>query len=406
VQRRAFEKHDPMKCYFFLLFFTVCVVGVSAQGVKIGTGSGDPDPAAMLEIESASAGFLPPRMNTQQRDAIAQPVPVGLCVYNTDEDCINYFNGVKWLKICGCSNPDTPTASASSAVGIVQFTANWLAASGAEEYRLDVSVSSDFTTFLPGYENRDVGVSLSHVITGLNANTTYYYRVRAINSCGTTPDSQIISTSTASPFSDVFAYWKLDGNANDELGGYHGTPFNISFSSGNGKIGSGAGMNGTSSYVNLGDYMNGMTSFSVSLWVRFAALTGNFQAVYIYRGTNDPWTGFYASNANKVYTGINASQLIGAATLSTNQWYHVVMTYDGVTLRSYLNGGLDASTTLNGAAVSFSGSPAIAAIGRKGNGAQDYVNGAMDEVGFWTRGLTADEVSYLYNGGAGRTYPD
>jgi hypothetical protein len=35
-----------------------------------------------------------------------------------------------------------------------------------------------------------------------------------------------------------------------------------------------------------------------------------------------------------------------------------------------------------------------------------YTNGSIDEVGFWKRVLTADERTWLYNSGAGRTYSE
>ena len=37
------------------------------------------------------------------------------------------------------------------------FTANWTSVGGATGYRLDVSTSSTFVTYVPGYQNLDVG---------------------------------------------------------------------------------------------------------------------------------------------------------------------------------------------------------------------------------------------------------
>ena len=50
------------------------------------------DPSAALEIDSSTKGFLPPRMTTAQRDAIPNPA-VGLIIYNTSTQKINYFHG-------------------------------------------------------------------------------------------------------------------------------------------------------------------------------------------------------------------------------------------------------------------------------------------------------------------------
>jgi surface protein len=73
---------------------------------------------------------------------------------------------------------NAPVATAATGVGQTSFTANWNAYSGATYYLLDVSESSDFSTFV--YEDQQVNApSTSYVVIGLNSNTTYYYRVRA-----------------------------------------------------------------------------------------------------------------------------------------------------------------------------------------------------------------------------------
>ena len=49
---------------------------------------------------------------------------------------------------------------------------------------------------MPGYENRDVGNVTNQNVTGLTANTFYYYRVRAYNGNGTSPNSNVIKVKT------------------------------------------------------------------------------------------------------------------------------------------------------------------------------------------------------------------
>lgn len=74
-------------------------------------------------------------------------------------------------------SPGTPTASGISSD---RFMANWTASSTPDvEYLLDVATNSTFTTFLPGYEQKNVGNNLSSLIPGLTPNTPYYVRVRA-----------------------------------------------------------------------------------------------------------------------------------------------------------------------------------------------------------------------------------
>jgi hypothetical protein len=92
--------------------------------------------------------------------------------------------------------PAAPVALKATNVTANSLTANWSSVSGATGYRLDVSASSSFVNYVPGYQNLDVGNVTSRNVTGLAANTFYYYRVRAYNGNGTSPNSNVIKTKT------------------------------------------------------------------------------------------------------------------------------------------------------------------------------------------------------------------
>jgi hypothetical protein len=94
------------------------------------------------------------------------------------------------------ATPAAPRAAAAGNVTANSFTANWGSVVGATGYRLDVSTSSTFVTYVPGYQNLDVGNTTSRNVTGLKRNTTYYYRVRAYNGNGTSPNSNVIKVKT------------------------------------------------------------------------------------------------------------------------------------------------------------------------------------------------------------------
>jgi hypothetical protein len=51
--------------------------------------------SAVLQADSTTKGFLPPRMTTTQRNAIATPA-TGLSIYNTTTNSVNYYNGTAW----------------------------------------------------------------------------------------------------------------------------------------------------------------------------------------------------------------------------------------------------------------------------------------------------------------------
>jgi hypothetical protein len=76
------------------------------------------------------------------------------------------------------------------------LTANWTTVNGATGYRFDLATNSSFTNYVPGYQDLDVGNTTSRNVTGLAANTFYYYRVRAYNGNGTSPNSNVITAKT------------------------------------------------------------------------------------------------------------------------------------------------------------------------------------------------------------------
>jgi hypothetical protein len=64
---------------------------------------------------------------------------------------------------------------------------------------VDVSTSYSFSTYVAGYQHRDVGNVTSRSVNGLNASTRYYYRVRAYNGAGTSDNSNIKNVTTLRP---------------------------------------------------------------------------------------------------------------------------------------------------------------------------------------------------------------
>ena len=105
---------------------------------------------------------------------------------------------------------------ASTAPTRSTFVATWSNVAGAVGYRLDVSKSSSFSSYLPGYENLDVGNTIGTTVTGLSPGTTYYYRVRAFAGekvAVAASQTTVVTTVAASgliihPTFDRFHYWQ------------------------------------------------------------------------------------------------------------------------------------------------------------------------------------------------------
>jgi hypothetical protein len=89
-----------------------------------------------------------------------------------------------------------PTALNETNVTFSSFTANWSSVGGAAGYRLDVSTSKFFTTYVLGYQNLDVGNTTHYNLAELNANTHHYYRLRAYNGNCISPSSNVIDAKT------------------------------------------------------------------------------------------------------------------------------------------------------------------------------------------------------------------
>jgi hypothetical protein len=77
---------------------------------NVGIGTLSPNADAALDIVSTKGALIPPRMTTVQRNALT-PV-AGMLVYNTDEMCLEEYNGTLW----GCLDNELANAPAYGAL--------------------------------------------------------------------------------------------------------------------------------------------------------------------------------------------------------------------------------------------------------------------------------------------------
>ncbi|HAL93058.1 MAG TPA: hypothetical protein DCM68_08565, partial [Verrucomicrobia bacterium] len=89
--------------------------------------------------------------------------------------------------------PSAPVPYYQIDVGLTSFTAGWEGAadSWALGYRVDVATDAAFTQILPSYNNVDAGPMTTLAVSGLTQGRLYYYRVRAYNYSGTSPNSSV-----------------------------------------------------------------------------------------------------------------------------------------------------------------------------------------------------------------------
>ena len=113
--------------------------------------------------------------------------------YNTGGDSQN-SNTITFTTLP--NPPATPTVNVASNIVQTSFTARWNSSNSATGYRIDIATNSGFTTYLSGYNDKDVSNVQTVNVTGLSAKTSYYYRVRAYNTGGTSNSSSSVTAIT------------------------------------------------------------------------------------------------------------------------------------------------------------------------------------------------------------------
>ena len=80
--------------------------------IKIGENPQNLDPSSVLELESNTRVLVITRMNTTQME---NTTPLqGAMVYNTDTQCVHFYDGAQWIN--PCDRPDEQTFSADAIV--------------------------------------------------------------------------------------------------------------------------------------------------------------------------------------------------------------------------------------------------------------------------------------------------
>ena len=95
----------PPKTSYFILSF-ILILNVIIGQIKIGDNPQNLDPSSLLELESSTRTLVISRLTNSQIQLIT-PLS-GALVYNTDENCVFFFDGANWINLCQ-SQPDQPT---------------------------------------------------------------------------------------------------------------------------------------------------------------------------------------------------------------------------------------------------------------------------------------------------------
>ena len=258
--------------------------------------------------------------------------------------------------------------------------------------------------------------------TGTNTNSTWggvVDQVRIFNKALTSSEVTTLynenknTTSTLQVLGDTsgIATYKLDGNSSDLSGNYNGTDTNIIYAYGGteanieyrfGRFGQAAVFNGSSSKIVLPTSTFSPSTFTLSAWCNVTSDTAENTILELFDNQTYPnhttivfaagSSGYSSRFLFRNYT-TNQYNYNPSGTVQKNVWKHYAMTYDGSTVKSYIDGSLvdSGSLTLSNTVGTITSIQLGLSSGTR------YLNGAIDQVRIFSSALTSTQVTKLYN---------
>jgi len=220
---------------------------------------------------------------------------------------------------------------------------------------------------------------------------------------------------------NLISYWKMDessGNALDAHASHDLIDTNT--------VGSATGIIGNArdhelsyfEYFGIVDHSDfSLTGdMSISCWIKPESTPGSSANTIVSKST-DPVCGNMDdeySLAMTVYGGGSLSwtfsdgmgapgQVFWSSVLSTATWYNVVCWHDAAAMEVGItvNDGTPVTEMWSMGGVDGTNNFLIGSV----HGGGSYFDGLIDEVGIWDKVLSSDEITELFNSGAGLTYP-
>ena len=314
--------------------------------------------------------------------------------------------------------PIAMTAAATSITDVTaqlngSVNANYLSSVVSFEYGTTTSYGSSLTaTQSPVTGNAVTNINVK--ITGLTLETTYHFRVKAVNSLGTVYSNDMSFTTSNITTNGLIAYYPFSGNANDSsINALNGTVYGASSVSDRfGNSNSAFSFNGSTNYINVANasVLNLTSGISISLWIKpvnyvgagyeglimkpFTSHTAPYYQYILGIAGNygiNPYNFAFNLNVNGVNTGINS----GSNSWTAGNWYHVVGTYDGQVLNIYVNAILKNSLAAAGSVTAYNTDLFFAKQGNVSN----YTPGTLDDIRIYNRALNSTEIQNLFHEG-------
>lgn len=208
----------------------------------------------------------------------------------------------------------------------------------------------------------------------------------------------------------LVAYWSMNSTLDDGVADSDGVLMGGSgvptFAPG--KIGQALQLNGVNEFVEINptnesrfdgiDDEGTQTGLSVTAWFRVNAFDKDWQAL-IAKGEENRWR-IHRRGAESVLTGNggNADVAQGPTAVNDGEWHQVTLvSTPDVGVKLFVDGAVEGES---GAPILQNNDMPLM-IGENPDARNRTWNGWIDEVAFWGRALSDDEVAQLWNGGAG-----
>lgn len=211
----------------------------------------------------------------------------------------------------------------------------------------------------------------------------------------------------------LVSYRKMDGNSNDSTANWNnGTDTDMSYDNAYGIINQWASANGTSSCIQLPADWTWLNitwgdARSVSFWLKTSDTGGYIIGLTDGLGGDGRWIwlNVWPWSSSGCFAFYDGNWTPTSVSANDNVYHHRVFTKNGSSLVLYKDWA-SVFTSSNGWSTTSSAwqGKALMSDGRTSGKAQ-YTSWYIDEVGVRSKELSSTEVTALYNGGAGITYP-
>ena len=148
---------------------------------------------------------------------------------------------------------------------------------------------------------------------------------------------------------------------------------------------------GIDDFIQLGEPLS-YTQHTISTWVKVSD-TGDSKTIIDARDANDDGIRIFVTSAEVVTYQLNTSDITSGSAISTDEWHHIVATYDGSEQKLYIDGSLVSSATTS-QTISTTTNAEIGA--RNFSDRANEFLGKIDELAIYNRALEQEEVEKIF----------